>query len=146
MYDESIRVPLLVIDPKTPAARRGVAHDAMTLNIDLAPTLLDYAGVRQPARMQGTSVRPLIHGATPSWRTDFFYEHLTLPKIIPQSEGVRTERATYLRWLAAPDVVEELYDDGTDPSQQRNLASDPAHRETLDQLRERWAELRKQVE
>ena len=145
MFEESIRVPLLVVDPRT-SASQGKSIDALTLNIDLAPTLLDYAGLPRPAQMQGESLRPFIEGASPTWRTDFFYEHLTLPKLIPQSEGVRSERWTYLRWLAAPDTQEELYDNASDPFQQTNLATVPAHHDTLEHLRARWAQLRRELE
>jgi arylsulfatase A-like enzyme len=147
MYEESIRVPLLVVDPTRPMTKRlETAIDAMTLNIDIAPTLLDYAGIARPTRMQGKSLRPWIDGSGPTsaWRHDFFYEHLTLPKIIPPSEGVRTTQRTYLRWLAQPEAVEELYDDVADPTQQHNLAANPAHENELKTLRQRWSELREE--
>src|SRR5262249_55955733 len=139
-------VPLLVFDPRLPARERGRSVAAMALNIDLAPTMLDYAGVAIPQTMQGRSLRPLVEGKTPAWRTDWFYEHHTLPKIIPPSEGVRTERWTYLRWMAAQPAIEELYDLQNDPLQERNLAGVPEHRERLLQLRARWEQLRKEVE
>jgi len=147
IYEESIRVPLIVVDPKAPAQHGGASIDAITLNIDIAPTLLDYAAVAAPERMQGQSLRPWIEGAgtIPTWRHDFFYEHLTLPKIIPQSEGVRSERMTYLRWLAQPEAIEELYDNHDDPFQERNLVSSAQHQNELERLRLRWADLREQV-
>jgi arylsulfatase A-like enzyme len=146
MYEESIRVPLIVCDPRLPARERGRAVAAMALNIDLAPTMLDYAGLAVPKTMQGRSLRPLVEGKTSAWRTDWLYEHHTLPKIIPSSEGVRTERWTYLRWMAAQPAIEELYDLQNDPLQERNLAAVPEHRATLLRLRARWEQLRKEVE
>ena len=136
----------LAEEARLPDAARGKAVEAMTLNIDFAPTLLDYAGLPVPAAVQGRSLRPLVRGERPAdWRTDWFYEHHTLPKIIPPSEGVRTERWKYLRWVSAEPVIEELYDLRADPQEERNLAADPAHRDTLDRLRRRWAELRKEL-
>jgi arylsulfatase A-like enzyme len=147
MYEPSIRVPLIVSDPRLPDAARGKTVEAITLNIDFAPTLLDYTGVTIPAAMQGRNLRPLIRGERPAdWRTEFFYEHHTQPKILPPSEGVRTERWKYLRWMAAEPAVEELYDLRADPEEEHNLAADPAHRDTLERLRRRWDELRKELE
>ncbi len=146
MYEESIRVPLIIHDPRQPEKQRGRKIDAMVLNIDLAPTLLDYAGVKIPAAMQGKSLRPLIRGENPAWRTDWFYEHLTLPKIIPQSEGVRTERWKYLRWVGVEPVVEELYDLETDPFEEHNLARQQEHAKVLETLREKWSRYRKELQ
>jgi prepilin-type N-terminal cleavage/methylation domain-containing protein len=150
MYEPSIRVPLIVAVPWLPDSDRGRSVDScMTLNIDLAPTLLDYAGVPVPAGMQGRSLRPLVDRdgqAWADWREDWFYEHHTLPEIIPPSEGVRTGRWKYIRWVGATPAVEELYDLRADPQEEHNLAGDPAHRDTLDRLRRRWAELRKELQ
>src|SRR5262249_25638555 len=60
MYEESIRVPLIICDPRTKETTAGKKVDAMSLNIDVAPTLLDYAGVEIPSTMQGRSLRPLV--------------------------------------------------------------------------------------
>jgi arylsulfatase A-like enzyme len=143
MYEESIRVPLILFDPRLPAKQRGRKVQAMALNIDLAPTVLDYAGLERPAAMQGRSLRPLARGDEVAWRTEWFYEHRTLPKIIPPSEGVRTERWKYLRWVGVEPAIEELYDLQDDPFEQRNLAGRPEHAAVLEKLRRRWAELGK---
>jgi arylsulfatase A-like enzyme len=148
LYEESIRVPLIVFDPTSPARSEGRNMiDSMMLNIDLAPTMLDYAGVAIPKTMQGQSIRPWVRGETPAWRKDWFYEHYTAAKIIPPSEGVRTTRWTYLRWMKdAAHPVEELYDLQTDALQERNLAAEPQHQETLRQLRDRWQQMRNDLE
>ncbi len=145
-YEESIRVPLVIFDPRVPAPAARKA-DALALNIDLAPTLLDLAGLPAPARMQGRSLRPLLQtaNAPADWPRDFFYEHLTAPKIIPSSEGVRTERWKYFRWLNVEPVVEELYDLRLDPQETANLAGNPSHAQTLAELRRRWQLLREQL-
>lgn len=146
MYEESIRVPLIVHDPRLPAARRGATVGALTLNIDFAPTLLDLAGLRTPREMQGRSLAPLLRGERArGWRTEFFYEHHTLPNIIAPSEGVRTERWKYMRWIAAKPVVEELYDLADDAGEERNLAGDAAHARTLRDLRGRWEKLGREL-
>jgi arylsulfatase A-like enzyme len=146
-YEESIRVPLIVADPRTPPEARGRKVDALALNIDVAPTFLDLAGLPVPAGMQGRSLVPLVRAGAPpaDWRTEFFYEHLALTHIIPPTEGVRTERWMYFRWLSTNPVIEELYDVRADPLEEHDLAADPAHARTLAELRGRWAALREQV-
>jgi arylsulfatase A-like enzyme len=109
---------------------------AMALNVDLAPTLLAFAGLASPPAQQGASLRPLLAGEQPSgWRRSFFYEHRLNNPRIPRSEGLRTERFTYLRWIDRVPVVEELYDHVADFDQTRDLAGDPAHAATLADLR-----------
>jgi arylsulfatase A-like enzyme len=136
MYEESIRVPLIIFDPRLPPWERGRTVAAMTLNIDLAPTMLEMAGVAIPERMQGRSLVALLRGTRPvGWRTDFFYEHHFGSDIIPPSEGIRTERWAYLRWLKSNQESEELYDIRADRWEVRNFAADPAYRGILAQLR-----------
>ena len=111
----------------------------MTLNLDLAPTLLDLAGVAIPEMMQGRSLAALVQGRrVGDWRKSFFYEHHYGPKIIPPSEGIRTERWAYLRWLAPNPEGEELYDLLHDPLEQTNLAAAPSSLPILKALREEW--------
>lgn len=139
-YEESIRLPLVIMDPRLPSGARGRNSVAMTLNIDFAPTLLAMAGLPVPERMQGRDLSPLLTGSDPQnppppWRTEFFYEHHFGPRIIPPCEGVRGTRWSYLRWLAPNPESEELYDLENDPLESQNLAADPAHAETLARLR-----------
>jgi arylsulfatase A-like enzyme len=142
IYEESIRVPLLVFDPRAGAAMRGACLEPMALNVDIAPTLLDLAGVERPKRMQGRSLVPLLKGEKPEWRTDFFYEHLFEHKDIPKSEGVRTERWTYVRYFQQQPLCEELYDLSNDRNEEHNLVGDKRHEGTLNELRKRCDELR----
>jgi len=148
LYEESARVPLVICDPRLPAGRRGTESSAMTLHTDFAPTLLDYAGVKIPTVVQGRSLRPLMEKAQPpsDWRTEFFYEHLSVRDKIAASEGVRTERWTLIRWLDEKPVVEELYDTANDPFQERNLIAETRQARTLADLRERLTTLRKAAE
>jgi arylsulfatase A-like enzyme len=111
----------------------------MVLNVDFAPTMLELAGVPVPKVMQGRSLVPLLHGQMPKdWRTEFFYEHHSVAARIPQSEGVRTERWKYLRWIAETPVKEELYDLQADPLEERNLLGDAQHAAQLAELRGKW--------
>lgn len=124
-FEESLRVPLLVRCPGLAPA--GGRPTPMVLNIDLAPTLLDLAGVEAPGGMQGRSWRPILEGRPENWRRSFLYEYFRenwLPGI-PTMLAVRTER---LKYVTYPDLrdLDELYDLQADPSEMHNLARDPA--------------------
>lgn len=140
MWEEDLRLPLIIVDPRRPKSARGITSDAMVLNVDIAPTLLDLAGVKVPKVMQGRSLAPLLRGgpAPKDWRNEFFYEHHTLPGIIPPVEGVRTERWKYIRWVEPNPLVEELYDLRSDPLEEKNLAANPSHARQLAELRSKW--------
>ncbi|MBM4068423.1 MAG: sulfatase [Planctomycetes bacterium] len=142
IYEYSIRIPLIIFDPRAPGQRRGKTSDQLALNTDIAPTILELTG-RKPAKMQGRSLAPLLRGENPpDWRTDFLYEHLFVRKNIPRSEGVRNERFTYVRWLDQKPPVEELYDHRADFEQTRNLVDNARFRAELESLRRRTDELR----
>jgi arylsulfatase A-like enzyme len=145
LYEESIRVPLIVWDGRLPKNRRGVRHDAMALNIDWAPTMLDYAGVDIPERTQGKSLRPVVEGDAESLRDDAYFEHTFKrpPKFnICVSEGVRTERWKYIRYPEQEPVCEELFDLEKDPVELENLVDDPKNAATLARLRARCNDYR----
>jgi arylsulfatase A-like enzyme len=144
MYEESLRDPLIIYDPRAPAAKRGRSEEAMTLNIDFAPTMLALAGITPPSLMQGRSLFPLVTSQHPAaWRTDFFYEHYYSPKNIPPSEGVREEHWAYIRWVTENPPIEELYNLSDDPLESRNIVAEPTEQAKLTQLRERYFELKK---
>ncbi|NBO91857.1 MAG: DUF4976 domain-containing protein [Planctomycetia bacterium] len=142
-YEESIRVPLIVRDPRMQAERRGKTSEAMTLNVDLAPTLLKAAQVGVPSRMQGRDLGPLYLAKTPpAWRTEYFYEHATIGDIkrIPSSEALVRTDVKYIWW---PDFKhEELFDLRADPLEERNLAADPERARQLAELRKQFEKLK----
>jgi len=146
MYEESIRVPLIIHDPRLPAVQRGRRCDKMVLSIDLAPTMLSLAGVPIPKAMQGRDMTPLLRNKTVEWRTDWYYEHVynTRPprRPIVKCEGVRTERWKYVRYPKTKPLAEQLFDLEHDPLERENLAGDVAHRKTLTKLRDRCDEYR----
>lgn len=146
MHEESLRLPLIIYDPRLPAEQRGQRRDEMVLNIDVAPTILDFAGVSIPGVMQGESLTPLVRGEHPDWRTEFLYEHRINIATIPKSEGVRTERWKYVRYTESDPVVEELYDLAADPLEEHDLAGDADHADELAAMREKWRELGERFE
>jgi arylsulfatase A-like enzyme len=145
-YQESIRVPLIVRDPRLPAARRGKTNDELVLNVDLAPTILAATGVPAPATMQGRDFAPLyLASQPPAWRDEFFYEHATIKNtdFIPSSQALVRKDVKYIYW---PDFQqEELFDLQADPSEEHNLAADPAQTDRLAKLRARFEELKAQA-
>jgi len=142
-HEESIRVPLIVRDPRLPADKRGTTNANFTLNVDLAPTLLAAAGIAAPARMQGRDLAPLYLAATPpAWRTEFFYEHATIRNIhfIPSSQALVRKDLKYFFW---PDFDhEELFDLQTDPGETNNVVAAPAYAARLAEMRTRFTELK----
>lgn len=143
-YEDSLHVPLVVCDPRARAALRGATPAQLVLNVDIAPTMLELAGVPTPRTYQGRSLVPILAGRSGEWRDDFFFEHLLDNPDIPKHEGVRTERWKYARYFEQKPVYEELYDLKTDPQETRNLAKDRRHAEVLDRLRKRCSRLRDQ--
>jgi arylsulfatase A-like enzyme len=146
MHEPSIRLPLLVVDPRLPSEGRGTRRDAMALNIDVAPTILDAAGIQPNASMQGKSLLPVVHGEKKALRDEFFYEHLFEHAGIPKSEGVRGQRWKYARYLIEPEPHEELYDLQNDPQERKNLAASSEYADKLAHYRRRWEELRREAQ
>jgi arylsulfatase len=142
-HQESIRVPMIIRDPRLPAARRGTTNAALALNVDLAETILAAAGVAPAPRMQGQDLSPLYLAAQPPvWRTEFFYEHATINNVrfIPSSEALVRREVKYILW---PDFQrEQLFDLVADPHEENDLINDPARARQLAELRTRFAELK----
>lgn len=146
MYEESIRVPLIICDPRLPSELRGRRSSDMALSIDLAPTMLALAGVPIPNAMQGRDLGPLVRGERIEWRDDWYYEHTyaRLPQHpIPKCEGVRTEGWKYVRYTDFDPPREQLFDLAGDPGEEKDLASNSEYADTLAQLRARCDEYRK---
>lgn len=140
--EESIRVPLIVTDPRLPASSKGRRVPELALNIDIPATLLDYAGVALPAAMQGRSLRPIVEGQPPAdWRVDFLHDHPAVGGIVFASEGVRTRDFSYARYPQHGEA-EQLFDVTLDPYQRTNLARDPRYAAVLEALRARTAQLK----
>ena len=141
-FEESLRVPLIIHDPRLPEEKRNRLEKAPVLNIDLPATMLELAGIGVPKKYQGRSVLSVFNGKTPDdWRTDHFHEHLRdNPAPVPKWRGVRDGRYTYARYFGQNPVHEFLHDRKVDPDQTRNFADDPEYKEVLDKLRARCDE------
>jgi Arylsulfatase A and related enzymes len=137
-YEPSIRVPLIIANPRTDAKNRGLSREEMVLNIDLAPTLVALAGGKAQARMQGRDVTPLLRGGNAEWRKEWFYEHSwTAEGRIAPSEALRTHRWKLVRYPEKKPVFEQLFDLQADPGEMKNLVHDPRSAEVARDLRRR---------
>jgi arylsulfatase len=151
-YQESIRVPLVLRDPRQAAAHRGTTRDEFVLNVDLAATLVGAAQPTEPAgqHQQGCDLAALYRNGSSSafcwpWRTDFFYEHHSLGRTyITSSTAVIQKQYSYLQWPEW-NAYEELFDLTLDPQEQVNRINDSDYSEIVRVLRERHAIYRQQV-
>ena len=152
LYEESIRTPLIIFDPRLDASRRASRCPELVLNIDLAPTMLDTAGVKVPQTVQGRSLVGLVTGRQKKWRESTFHENNFTSHFMPalsdagqqrqnvlqrsvRCKAVRTIRFKYIRYFEQRPVIEELFDIRKDPIEQFNLAMKPEYSDTFASLR-----------
>ncbi|WP_203532530.1 sulfatase-like hydrolase/transferase [Draconibacterium halophilum] len=138
MYDNSIRVPLIIYDPRV---KQPKDIDDMALNIDVPATIADLAGVKVPESWHGKSLMPVVTGKQKSIDRDtILIEHLWEFENIPPSEGVRTSEWKYMRYVNNKSL-EELYNLKDDPKEINNLASNPKYNDVLFEFRAKNDEL-----
>jgi arylsulfatase A-like enzyme len=143
MYEESLATPLVLRYPA--AAPAGRESDALVLNLDFAPTLLDLAGATIPEEMQGRSLRPLLDGPPPTdWRDAIYYHYYEFPHgwhDVRTHYGVRTDRYKLIHFYGDMDLW-ELYDLATDPTELRNVYGQPGYGAIQEDLHRRLNALR----
>ena len=125
-YEESMRVPLLVLDPSQ--IKAGTQVEEVIQNIDIAPTILELAGVNKPLIMDGSSFAPLLYGQQTVWRDTIFYEYFwerAFPQT-PTTHAVRNNRYKFIRYHGIWDL-NELYDLQEDPEEMNNLIRSEMH-------------------
>ncbi|MEC9091426.1 MAG: family 16 glycoside hydrolase, partial [Planctomycetota bacterium] len=136
-YEESLRVPMIIFDPRAPQSTRKQVVDYSALNLDLPSTFLDWAGVPIPERYQGRSLKPIVStGKAVGWRQQTFHEHFAVRSRIPAFEGLRTDRYKYVRYVDHGNH-EFLHDLRKDPDELKNLALDAKYATVLKNLRRR---------
>ncbi len=142
MYEPSMRVPFLAHCPQL--IEPGTKVTQLVQNIDVAPTVLEAAGVRAPDYMDGRSFLPLLEGEEVEWRDAVFYEYYweaAFPQT-PTTYGVRTDRYKFIHYHGIWDT-DELYDLQADPDEMHNLIDVPEHQDRIKQMREQlysWLE------
>jgi arylsulfatase A-like enzyme len=169
MYEESLRVPFVIRYPKE--IKAGTVNDDITINVDFAATLLDYAALAKPADMQGNSFRGNLSGRQPAaQRSSMYYRywmHLTetnmpvrygkkIYRHVPAHYGIRTNKYKLIFYYGLGLDVEdasdeptepewELFDLEKDPAEMNNLYSDPAYAKIVRQLKAELLSLKKQL-
>jgi N-acetylglucosamine-6-sulfatase len=141
-YEESIRIPMLARYPSL--IKAGTKVQQLTLNIDIAPTMLDLAGLPPSKAMQGHSLKPLMQGKSPKWRESFFAEYFEEkgnPRIATW-QAVRTEHWKYVRYPNLPGM-DELYDVKEDKFELKNKVNDPAAQGALQEVKGEFEKVKK---
>jgi arylsulfatase A-like enzyme len=146
-YEESIRLPMMARYPRL--IKAGQRVDNFLINVDLAPTILDFCGVKPQAPMQGRSWRPLVTGKAGStrWRDVFLYEMFQARSepATPTVKALRTDRYKLILNLN-PAEFEELYDLKTDPLEMKNLALDKGNRDLVGKLKRQMLAVMRELE
>lgn len=144
-YESSMRVPMLIRYPK--AIKKHTLVKQLCLNIDVAPTILDFAGIKKPDYMQGVSMVNLLEGKPEKdWRGAFMFEYYrddAWPYAGPNQLAIRTDRYKLIDAFLKNDI-DELYDLETDPGEMNNLINNPKFDTVETQLRKQLSQLRQQ--
>jgi N-acetylglucosamine-6-sulfatase len=140
-YEESIRTPFIVRYPGV--AKAGSRLEELVVSVDIAPTVLDVAGVPIGDHIQGRSLVSLLQGKATDWRRSAFIEFYTYENPFPwlldmDYRAIRTDRYKYIHWMQHPDE-NELYDLVEDPYETRNLIGDPGMAGIVTDLRAEMA-------
>jgi N-acetylglucosamine-6-sulfatase len=140
-HEPSIRIPLVVRYPGLTAPNKSRVIEQITATVDFAPSILDVCGAEPLRSVHGHSWKRLAGGDSSDWRTSFYYEYNYEHQFpyTPNVRALRTDRWKYIRYPhgdGSPDLhMAELYDLNADPGENKNLIEDPAHAETISELR-----------
>ena len=145
MYEESIRMPLIVRYPGQ--IEEGSVNNDIVLNVDFAPTLLEYAGITPPAEMQGKSLKQNLTGKTPKdWRKSMYYQYYEFPVPfgVKKHYGIRTHEHKLIHYYHDIDCW-ELFDLKKDPLETNNVYSEPKYENIVEELKQNLCQLRKDL-
>ena len=150
VYEPSIKIPLIIYDPRATAPSQ---RSELVALVDIAPTLLEFAGQPVPDSMQGSSLKPLLQNENSSWREELFLENMMTIQNYPRIEAVRTHKWKYVRYFdkqkdqayadmlvasinGEQPIFEELFDLENDPSEISNVIADEENKDVIDMLRQ----------
>jgi arylsulfatase A-like enzyme len=144
MHEPSIRVPMMIRYPKRIPA--GTIREEAILDIDIAPTILDLAGVPIPAQMEGKSMLPLAQAPDANFRKEWYYHYYEWvnPEGVRPHRGIRTDDFKLIHYTMEPQEF-EMYDLKNDPGETRNLYGDPHYADQQQHLWNRMQELEAQL-
>ena len=142
MYEESLSMPLVMRYPGE--IQEGIRSNDIVLNLDFAPTFLDYAKAEVPEEMQGNSLRPLLNNNdTPEWRNSMYYHYYEFPHgwhMVKQHYGIRNERYKLIHFYNDIDMW-ELYDLENDPNEMENIYDQSENKELIETLKDELEQL-----
>lgn len=138
MYDLSVRIPLIIYDPRID---RHSEVEQQVINVDIPSTFVDIAGGEIPSQWQGKSLKGLLKNKNYKMKRDtILIEHLWEMPNIPSCEGVRTDEWKYFRYVN-DERIEELYNLKKDPNEEYDLSKDKKYAKVLANLRNKTDEL-----
>jgi arylsulfatase A-like enzyme len=133
-YEEATRIPLIVRYPgkiKNP----GRSSEELVLNVDLAPTLLQLAGLKIPAAMQGMDFGPILANKNIRLRNSIHMEYFKdFPYNVPEWDAVRTDCFLYVEYRGQKST--ELFDIQKDPRTMHNIISTQEGKSVLPKLQD----------
>ena len=140
MYEEALRTPLLIRYPGE--IKKGSSSESLVQNIDVAPTLLEVAGITQPIDMQGIPLQKTWTENSTGWRDAIYYHYYEKGFGATPHYGVRTDRYKLIHYY---DLVDswELYDLKNDPREMKNLYSNSSYQDVVNELKSKLQDLRK---
>ncbi len=131
-YEEALRIPMMISYPQRIGA--GIRPSEMVLSIDMAPTILEFAGADIDSGIQGRSLIPVLDGEAGDWRSSFlieYYSDTVFQRIQNMGyKAVRTDRYKYIQYVEL-EGMDELYDLRSDPYELNNIIGNPEAAETL---------------
>ncbi|MBU2929880.1 sulfatase-like hydrolase/transferase [Winogradskyella psychrotolerans] len=159
LYEESIKAPLIVFDGRKRKEESGYREKAFISSVDIAPTLLSFAGLETPEKMQGKSFKGILNQTQnrEDWQKSVYSESLFITDLHSKrkyedfeianqdiikanksyrSRGIRNEKFKYIIYYEHTPVIEELYDLKNDPNEMNNLVYDKKYAKELERLRE----------
>lgn len=147
LYEESIKAPMIVYDPRLKEEIRHTSVDGLISHIDIAPTILDYAGVEADVSYRGVSFKPLVDHVKDqvhdyvfgenNFNSNYLAKHEVADPSSYQSirsKYVRNKQFKYIRYHECEPVIEEMFDVLNDPYEENNLVGQEAYKETYETL------------
>lgn len=138
-YEEGIRCPFIARYPR--AIAPGTRIDRLVICQDIAPTMIELAGGRPGAQIQGRSLLPLLRGDNENWRSSFLVEYWAenaYPWLVGMTyKAIRTDRHKYIHWVnrGKSGELDELYDLDRDPYELANVVGEPSYAEVRESLK-----------
>jgi arylsulfatase A-like enzyme len=143
MYEESFKSPLLIRYPKK--IKRGRVDDKFVMNLDFAPTFLDYAGIEVPKEIQGRSLRSIFEEKDEPWRQSMYYHYYAFPAWhdVPKHDGIRNKQFKLIHYYEIG--VWELFDLENDPHELRNVYDDDEYSRVRNDLEIKYYDIREEL-